>query len=152
VFALGNQYNFCFNGDGTKIYVSDQAVNDVITQYSLTTPYDPTGTVTPDGVSLQLGTTPEATLFQNFMWDAAGEKLWVEQRLTHQSVDGYAIQMYTFTDTDDISTGTLHQTFDFAPPTDSGLGFCLGTKDDIDDWLVFNDVDGSDLFREYLKF
>jgi len=151
VFNLGNQYNFCFNGDGTKIYVSDSAGNDVITQYSLATAYDPSGTVTPDSMTLQLGTTPEATLFQSFQWDAAGEELYVEQRSTYQSVDGYALQIYSFTDVEDISTGTLRQTLDFAPPTDSGRGFCLGTRDVTDDWIVFNDMDTTDLLREYLK-
>lgn len=117
-------YNFAFGDNGNSIYVSDRVTLDRIFRYTLSVPYDPTSTVVATGEYIQLGTSPNNTVFGEFQFNSNGSELWVEQQSTTGGVTGYAILVYAAGTIWDPSTYTLDST-----PVDNsgapGSGFIL---------------------------
>ncbi len=64
-----------FNADGTKMYLTD-LVTSKISQYSVGLAYD-TGTVTPDGVTVDLGSDFNNKSINAIQWVNSGNSLWV---------------------------------------------------------------------------
>lgn len=150
VFGQAVQSGFSFGDSGNKIYIATTPASGKIIQFSLTTPYDPAGTVTPDSKELVLGTDPDITYLTNFNFNSTGTQVFIEQKFTFASVDGYVIKIYDLGVAWDISTATLSSTIDLTGSAATGIGFTLGSRTNPDDWIIFNDRDASERLTELL--
>jgi len=111
-----------FNDDGTKVYVIGSSNNDIY-QYSLTTPYDVTWTVTLDW---SYSTILTASWWITFNWD--GTKIYIIGSNTD------SIHQYSLTTAYDV---TWTVTYDWS--------YSVSSEDSNPQWLTFND-DGTKVY------
>jgi len=134
---IGNAVGVSFNDDGTKMYITSY-LDDTIYQYSLTTAWDVTGTVSYDSKSFDYG-TQAATGYQAKL-GSGGDKLYV----LHYSTE--VLYQYSLSTTDDVSSAS----YDSKSLSITGGINCHGYDFSADGkTLWFADNDGTGTMRQY---